>query len=148
MNTTPIVDFLHRVIAAFGIEATVVVEETADGPRFNLTGEEAELLVRHRGEPLKALQHIVDSSYGRGLEGEKRIFVDALEYRKGKDIELRKMAVFLAQKAKDTAVDQQLGPLNPYERRIVHMAVAEVPGATTESIGDAFSKTVLISVRK
>ena len=76
------------------------------------------------------------------------MFVDALEYRKGKDVELRKMAMFLAQKAKDTGVEQQLGPLNPYERRIVHMAVAEVPGATTESIGDAFSKTVHISARK
>ena len=148
MNTTAIVDFLNRGIAAFGIEATVVVEETADGPRFNITGEEAELLVRHRGEPLKALQHIVDSSYGRGLEGEKRVFIDALEYRKGKDIELRSMAKFLAEKAKQSGVDQQLGPLNPYERRLVHMAVAEVPGVTTESIGDAFSKTVMISLRK
>jgi spoIIIJ-associated protein len=148
MNTTAIVDFLNRVIAAFGIEATVTVEDSADGPRFNISGEEAELLVRHRGEPLKALQHVVDSSYGRGLEGEKRVFIDALEYRKGKDIELKKMAMFLAQKAKDSGLDQQLGPLNPYERRIVHMAVAEVPGVTTESIGDAFSKTVLISLRK
>ena len=148
MNPTAIVDFLNRVITAFGIEATVHVEETADGPRFNLTGDEAEILVRHRGEPLKALQHIVDSSYGRGLEGEKRVFIDALEYRKGKDIELRQMAKFLAQKAKDSGLDQQLGPLNPYERRIVHMAVAEVPGVTTESIGDAFSKTVLIQLRK
>jgi len=148
MNTTVIVDFLNSVIAAFGIEAAVRVEETSDGPRFNISGDEAELLVRHRGEPLKALQHIVDSSYGRGLEGEKRVFIDALEYRKGKDIELRQMAKFLAQKAKDSGLDQQLGPLNPYERRIVHMAVAEVSGVTTESIGDAFSKTVLIQLRK
>ena len=148
MNTTAIVDFLNRVIAAFGIAATVHVEESADGPRFNIIGDEAELLVRHRGEPLRALQHIVDSSYGRGLEGDKRVFIDALEYRKGKDIELRQMAKFLAGKAKDSGLDQQLGPLNPYERRIVHMAVAEVPGATTESVGDAFSKTVMISARK
>jgi spoIIIJ-associated protein len=148
MTSTPIVDFLNRVTAALGITATVDVEETADGPRFNLTGEEAELLVRHRGEPLKALQHVVDMSYGRTLDGEKRVFVDALEYRKGKDIELRNMAKFLAQKAKDSGMDQQLGPLNPYERRIVHMAVAEIPGATTESVGDAFSKTVFISARK
>jgi len=148
MTSIPIVDFLNRVTAALGIAATVQVEETADGPRFNLTGEEAELLVRHRGEPLKALQHIVDQSYGRTLDGEKRVFVDALEYRKGKDIELRNMAKFLAQKAKDSGLDQQLGPLNPYERRIVHMAVAEIPGATTESVGDAFTKTVLISSRK
>jgi spoIIIJ-associated protein len=147
-TTRPIVEFLDRVIRAFGINASVTVEETTDGPRLNLAGEEAELLVRHRGEPLKALQHIVDMSFGRTLQGEQRVFVDALEYRKGKDIELRKMALFLAQKAKDTGLDQQLGPLNPYERRIVHMAVAEVPGATTESVGDAFSKTVLISLRK
>jgi spoIIIJ-associated protein len=148
MNTTPIVDFLGRVIAALGIDAKVTVEETTDGPRLNLTGDEAELLVRHRGEPLKALQHIVDSSYGRSMEGDKRVFVDALEYRKGKDIELRQMAKFLAQKAKDSGMDQQLGPLNPYERRIVHLAVAEIPGVSTESVGDAFSKTVLISLQK
>ena len=148
MNTTPIVDFLGRVIAAIGIAASVTVEETADGPRLNLTGDEAELLVRHRGEPLKALQHIVDSSYGRSLEGDKRVFVDALGYRKGKDIELRQMAKFLAQKVKDSGLDQQMGPLNPYERRIVHLAVAEVPGVSTESVGDAFSKTVLISLQK
>jgi spoIIIJ-associated protein len=148
MNTTPIIDFLNRVTAALGIAATVTVEETADGPRLNLTGEEAELLVRHRGEPIKALAHIVDMSYGRALDDEKRVFVDALEYRKGKDIELRSMAKFLAQKVAETGVDQQLGPLNPYERRLVHIAAAEVPGVTTESVGDAFSKTVLISLRK
>ena len=148
MNTTPIVDFLNRIIAAYGISASVDVEETPDGPRLNIVGDEAELLVRHRGEPLKALQHVVDSSYGRGVDGDKRVFVDALEYRKGKDIELRQMAKFLAQKAKDSGLDQQLGPLNPYERRIVHMAVAEIPGVATESVGDAFSKTVLISRQK
>ena len=89
----------HR---ALGIETPVDVEETADGPRLNLSGEEAELLVRHRGEPLKALQHVVDMAFGRALEDEKRVFVDALAYRKGKDIELRQMAKFLAEKAKQT----------------------------------------------
>ena len=41
-----------------------------------------------------------------------------------------------------------MGPLNPYERRIVHLAIAEDPGATSESIGDAFMKTVIISTNK
>jgi spoIIIJ-associated protein len=146
--TQPIVDFLTRVTEAMGISTPVDVEQTDDGPRLNLSGEEAELLVRHRGEPLKALQHVVDMAYGRRLDDDKRVFIDALAYRKGKDIELRAMAKLLAEKVKQTGVDQQLGPLNPYERRIVHMAVAEVPGATSESVGDAFSKTVLISLRK
>ena len=147
-TTRPIVEFLERVVAALGINATVAIEETADGPRLNLAGDEAELLVRHRGEPLKALQHVVDMAFSRSLPDDTRVFVDALEYRKGKDIELRQMAKFLAEKAKQTGLDQQLGPLNPYERRLVHMAVAEIPGATTESVGDAFSKTVHISARK
>jgi spoIIIJ-associated protein len=147
-STRAISEFLEKFVSALGISTPVAVEETADGPRLNLTGEEAELLVRHRGEPLKALQHVVDMAFGRSLSDEKRVFVDALEYRKGKDIELKRMARFLAEKAKSSGMDQQLGPLNPYERRLVHMAVAEVPGVTTESIGDAFSKTVLISLRK
>ena len=143
----PIVEFLTRVTTALGLKTEVEVEDSADGPRLNVTGDDAELLARHRGEPLKALQHIVDMAFGRTLPDDKRVFVDALGYRKGKDIELKHMAKFLAEKAKQTGLDQQLGPLNPYERRIVHMAVAEVPGATTESVGDAFSNTVLISAR-
>jgi spoIIIJ-associated protein len=146
--TERVVDFLNRFAAALGVNTTTAVEQTADGPRINIVGEEAELLVRHRGEPLKALQHVVDMAFGRSLSDQKRVFIDALEYRKGKDVELRHMARLLAEKAQQTGLDQQLGPLNPYERRIVHMAVAEISGATTESIGDAFSKTVLISVRK
>jgi spoIIIJ-associated protein len=144
----PIVDFLNRFTGALGITTAIDVEETPDGPRLNMTGEEAELLARHRGEPIKALQHVVDMAFGRNIGDERRVFVDALGYRKGKDVELRQMAKLLAEKARQTGMDQQLGPLNPYERRIVHMAVAEVPGATTESIGDAFAKTVHISARK
>ena len=144
----PIVEFLTRVSSALGLKTSVEVEESPDGPRLNLTGEDAELLARHRGEPLKALQHVVDMAFGRTLPDDQRVFIDALGYRKGKDIELKNMAKFLAEKAKQTGADQQLGPLNPYERRLVHMAVAEVPGAATESVGDAFAKTVTISARK
>jgi spoIIIJ-associated protein len=144
----PIVEFLNRFIAALGIETPIEVEQTPDGVRLNLTGEEAELLVRHRGEPLKALQHVVDMAYGRSLPENERVSVDALGYRQGKDIELRQMAKLLAEKVKQSGLDQQIGPLNPYERRIVHLAIAEIPGLSTESVGDAFSKTVLISARK
>lgn len=147
-TTQPIIDFLNRFTAALGVTASVEVDETANGPRLNVTGDEAEILVRHRGEPLKALQHVIDMAYGRSLPEDKRVFVDVLEYRKGKDIELQRMAKFLAEKARQTGADQQLGPLNPYERRLVHLAVAEVPGVATESVGDAFSKTVLISLRR
>ena len=146
--TQRIVEFLERFSAAMGVQTTVNVEQRAEGLRINIDGEEAEILVRHRGEPLKALQHVVDMAFGRRMPDDQRVFVDALDYRKGKDLELRQMAKLLAEKAKQTGLDQQIGPLNPYERRLVHLAVAEIPGVTTESVGDAFSKTVFISLRK
>jgi spoIIIJ-associated protein len=58
------------------------------------------------------------------------------------------MAVFLAQKARTTGVPQEIGPLNPYARRIVHLAVAEDPHVSSESIGDAFLKTVVITAKR
>jgi spoIIIJ-associated protein len=57
------------------------------------------------------------------------------------------MALFLGEKAKTTGLAQEVGPLNPYERRIVHLAVSEIDGVSSESIGDAFEKTVIISVQ-
>lgn len=144
----PIVDFLNRLNTAFGIASPIDVEETTDGPRLNMSGEEAELLVRHRGEPLKALQHVVDMAFSRQIGPNGRVFIDALSYRKGKDAELRQMARFLAGKARETGIDQQIGPLNPYERRMVHMAASEIRGVTTESVGDGFAKTVTISAKK
>ena len=137
---------LFKAAGQSGID--VAIEQTPDGTRLNYAGEESELLVRHRGEPIKALQHVVDMAYGRGLGGDDRVFVDALGYRKGKDLELRKMAKFLAEKARTSGVEQSIGPLNAYERRLVHLAVAEFPDVTSESIGDAAVKTVTISATK
>ena len=57
------------------------------------------------------------------------------------------MSLFLGGKSKDTGLAQEIGPLNPYERRIVHLAIAELQSVTSESIGDAFEKTVIISVK-
>ncbi len=57
------------------------------------------------------------------------------------------MALFMADKARSSGVPQEMGPLNPYERRIVHLAIAEDPSVSSESIGDAFMKTVIIAAR-
>ena len=60
---------------------------------------------------------------------------------------LRQLNRMLAavEKAKSSGLEQSIGPLNAYERRLVHLAVAEIPGVTSESIGDAAVKTVTIS---
>jgi spoIIIJ-associated protein len=145
--TNEIVSFVERVVGAMGANLTASVEETADGTRINLQGEDGGILIRRGGEGLQALQHLVATAFRRQLGDDTRIVVDCNGYRRDKDAELKQMAVFVAEKARSTGAPQELGPLNPYERRIVHMVIAEDPTVTSESIGDAFMKTVIIARR-
>ena len=143
--TDPIVEFVQDVVDAMGLDLTAAVEEETDGIRINLSGDDCSVLTRRQGE---ALQQIVGAAFRADRNDERRLVVDCNGYRRDKDAELHQMAIFLAGKAKDTGLAQEMGPLNPYERRIVHMAVADIPSVGTESIGDSFEKTVIISVTK
>lgn len=150
MNTeldNQVVAFVQRVAAAMGLELSTTLEETPDNIRINLTGEGADILLRRKGEALDALQVIVNTVFRRDARGDRHYVVDALDFRKGRDVELRQMVRMLMDKAKSTGRPQEIGPLNPYARRIVHLVVADDPVLTSESIGDAFLKTVVISTK-
>jgi spoIIIJ-associated protein len=146
--TSQITEFVQHVVDAMGAQLTVTSEETPEGTHINLDGEDGGVLVRRGGEGLQALQHIVATTFRKQLGDDNRIVIDCNGFRKDKDAELRQMAHFFAGKARSTGAPQEMGPLNPYERRIVHLAIAEDPAASSESIGDAFMKTVIISAKK
>jgi len=146
--TTEIAGFVQNVVNAMGVALTAHVEESPEATRINLVGEDGGVLVRRGGEGLQALQHLVATAFRKQLGDDNRIVVDCNGFRRDKDAELKQMARFMAEKARSTGMPQEMGPLNPYERRIVHMAIAEDPHATSESIGDAFMKTVIISTKK
>jgi spoIIIJ-associated protein len=146
--TTDITAFLQNVVTAMGMAMTTSVEETPEGTRINLEGEDGGVLVRRGGEGLQALQHLVATAFRRQLGDDNRVVVDCNGFRKDKDLELKQMARYMADKARSSGMPQEMGPLNPYERRIVHLAIAEDTGVTSESIGDAFMKTVIISTQK
>jgi len=141
-------EFVAQTLGAMGIPLEISVQDTPDSVRFELSGEGGEVLLRRRAETLDALQHIVNTAFRRQLKDDRTFVLDCLDYRKGKDAELRQMARFIMEKAKTSGAPQEIGPLNPYARRLVHMTVAEDPQMTSESIGDAFLKTVIISVRR
>jgi spoIIIJ-associated protein len=146
--TTEITEFLQKVVAAMGLTLSPMVEETPDGTRINLEGEDGGVLIRREGEGLQALQHLTATAFRRQLGDDQRFVIDCNGFRKDKDAELKQMARFNAEKSRSSGVPQEMGPLNPYERRIVHLAIADDPDATSESIGDAFMKTVIISTTK
>lgn len=141
-------DFMRRTVEAMGLPLDVAIVDTPDGIRVELSGEGGEVLLQRRGEALDALQQVVNTAFRRHLKDDRSFVVDCMDYRKAKDAELRQMARFVMEKAKSTGASQEMGPLNPYARRLVHLTVAEDPAMSSESIGDAFLKTVIISVRR
>ena len=146
--TEDIASFVQNIVSAMGAELTTSVEDTPEATRINLNGEDGGILIRREGEGLQALQHLVATAFRRQLGEDNRIIVDCNNYRRDKDAELQRMARFVADRAKNSGAPQEMGPLNPYERRIVHLAIAEDPGVSSESIGDAFMKTVIIATKR
>jgi spoIIIJ-associated protein len=140
--------FVEDVTDAMGLAVDVEVTDLDDGSiRVDLVGDEGELLLRRKGEGLDALQHLVNSAYRRELGGQQRIVVDAMGFRKGKDLELQQMARFLMERVKATGQPQELGPLNSYARRVVHLEVATDAALASESQGDGQVKRVIISLK-
>ena len=146
--TADIAGFVQNVVNAMGVTLTATIEETPDGTRINLEGEEGGVLIWRDGEGLQALQHLVATAFRRPLGDDTRVVIDCNNFRKDKDAELKQMAHFIAGKARSSGMPQEMGPFNPYERRMVHLAIAEDPSVTSESIGDAFMKTVIIAAKK
>jgi spoIIIJ-associated protein len=140
-------EFVRSVVQAMGLSLDVTVEPGADHTRLNLEGAGGEVLLRRKGEALDALQQVVNTAFRRE-GGERHYVVDCLGFRKAKDAELQQMTRLMMDKAKSTGMPQEIGPLNPYARRIVHLTVADDANFTSESIGDSFLKTVIISAKR
>ena len=143
-----IVAYVQSLVDAMGMSLQARLEETPEAARINLDGDDGGFLIRGGGQGLQALQHLVATTFRKQLGDDNRIVVDCNGFRRDKDAEIRQMARFVADKARESGVPQEMGPLNPYERRIVHLAIAEDPTVSSESIGDAFMKTVIISARR
>ena len=122
------------------------VEVHGDDPetlRVELYGEDREILIRNRAEVLEVFQYLTNRIFGRELS-DRRIVVDSEGFRAQKEAELQEIAARVSARVKLTGQEEELGSMNPYERRIVHLAVAELDGVTTESEGDGVMKRVII----
>src|SRR2546423_1516056 len=108
-----VIDFVRQVLGAMGLSLDVALEETPDNLRINVAGEDAEILLRRQGEALDALQVIVNTAFRRDARGDRHYLVDAMGFRRSKDVELRQMVRLLMERAKTMGVAQEIGPLNP-----------------------------------
>jgi spoIIIJ-associated protein len=138
--------FVRRVVEGLGLDLDVALEDAGDHFRIDLTGGDGEPLLRRKGEALDALQHVVNTVF-RHRADEKRLVVDCQDFRRAKDRELRQMVRFLVEKVRATGLPQEIGPLNSYSRRLVHLEVAAAGDMASESEGVGATKRVTIRLK-
>lgn len=106
--------------------------------------ENSGLIIGREGQTITALQYITNRILARKFQTSVRVHLDAGDYRDKQDENLRKLALYLADKAKDQGRTQSTKPLSSYHRRLVHMALQNDDSVSTRSKGDGPLKRVLI----
>ena len=132
-----------RILDGLGLDVRAKATDTEAVIQVDLTGSDREYLLSRRGEGLGALQYLLNRVIYRGRKG-KKIQVDCDGFRKLHEDEIVEIALRSAEKAKARGEETLLSPLNPYERRLVHLALAEIGGVETHSVGNGFLKRIAI----
>lgn len=133
----------HRILEGLGLEVTVSARDAGATIEVDVAGPDREFLLDHKAEALNALQYLLNRIIYRGRTG-KKIHLDSDGYRRDREGEIVEVARRTAEQVKARGEESLLSPLNPYERRLVHLALAEIEGIGTRSVGDGFLKRIAI----
>jgi spoIIIJ-associated protein len=138
-------DILRSLERALQAPLGAEVEEHADGTlEVRLTGAGRRWLVGEDGEAVAALDHLLKRILAsQGYPA--RLVLTCEGWRERRDEALRERALDLARAVREDGQARRMEPLNSYERRIVHMAVAEMGGLTTFSEGEGHERAVTIA---
>ena len=135
---------LRTMLAKLDLELEVALEPVRTGVRVELSGD-PELLARNDAEFPQALQFLLNRMSRRTWPdvGRIQLMSDRLSNEQDEELveEIREVAGQIAH----TGRPQALHPMNPYERRIVHITVREFEGLRSDSEGDGFRKRITIS---
>ena len=138
------VEFLEGMFGLLNVTATTELEEGGENTKINVITPNTYLLVGHRGEILDALQVLAGAVANIGREEYKRVVVDCEGYREKREQTLRRLAQKLADKAVRTGRKVAIEPMTPYERRIIHAALADSTEVKTTSEGKEPNRYVVV----
>jgi spoIIIJ-associated protein len=138
LEETPVQKFLEELTRVFPLELTFQVKRKNDFLYVVFDGNDKQLLLWKDGSLLLALQHILNKI------STTKVQVDCEFFRKRKERQLKDFAQQVGREVAESGRQEILEPLNPYERRIIHLTVNQIQGITSESIGDGFLKRVKI----
>jgi spoIIIJ-associated protein len=150
-------DFLRKIVRACNLELSVKVRtaeasgdtEEGDAEVFaDLDGKDGEILVAHGGEVLKALEHLAFRALALEPAYHEKIRLDCGGFRALRFEELRMSARAAAERVLASKQPFQLNAMSSRERRIVHLALKDMPGVRTESAGTGEERHVVIQPAK
>jgi spoIIIJ-associated protein len=133
-----VANFLRNLMKVFPLDLTYQIRKRDQMIYVIFDGEDKRLLLKNEGALLLAIQHILNKI------STKKVQADCEFFRSRKEKKLKDLALEVAQKVKETGGEEVLDFMNPYERRIIHIAVNKIPGLTTESLGEGFLKKVRV----
>lgn len=135
---------LENILALIPVEASVSAEQVDGNIALTIEGDKSGLLIGRKGKTLDALQFIVNRIVNKTLDRRTRVVVDSENYRQRRRDSLTQMALRMGDKAKRIGKPVTTNPLNPRERRIIHLALKEDGRLNTKSKGEGLLKKVVI----
>jgi spoIIIJ-associated protein len=136
---------LDRILEVAGLEVEAAVLQGEDRLEIDLSGRDNALLTAEEGELLLAIEHLLPRAI-RGVAGESvAVRVDCESFHEVREERLRSLAQRVAAEVRRTGQPKKLRPMNPADRRIVHLTVADEPGVKSESEGEGFLKRVEVA---
>jgi len=137
-------DFLTGLFMAIGVDVSIETYEEVNKLYVEIISDSAGLIIGKRGKTLEALQLLTNIIVNKNQENWKKVVLDIENYRNKRETTLRELASKVAEKVKRTGKPQLLEPMNPFERRIIHMALQNDPDVYTKSEGNGTLKMVKI----
>ena len=142
------VETLSNILQAANVNVSRTLRSANDpdvgGPIIDLAGEDSGLLIGRRGQTLQALQFLVNIIVRQKMGESVRVMLDVEHYRQRRESSLRDMASKVAARVVQTNRSVTLEPMPPADRRVVHTALADYPGVTTESTGERDNRKVTV----
>jgi len=138
-------DYLERLLDLLDYDGDIDLD--VDGGRAVVSidgGDDLEKLVGGRGQVLEALQELTRLAVQQETGTRSRLMLDIAGWRAGRRAELTELGRTTAETVKASGEKVRLQPMSPFERKVVHDAVATVDGVTSESEGEEPKRRVVV----
>lgn len=137
-------EILENILGFLALEGSFEVEEGLDEITVSIDASDTGRLIGYKGETVDSLQLLVNQILSKQSEVFKRVVIDVGGWRKNKEGELENRARIWAEEVKESGQDLELEPMPSWQRRIVHLIIEEVDGATSESVGEGKDRHLVI----